>query len=311
MNRVFISDCEGPISKNDNAFEVTSHFVPNGDRLFTVLSRYDDVLADVMKRPGYKPGNTLKLILPFRKAYGVTDQNIEEFSVRNLTLISDVKTALQHIQTMAHAFIVSTSYEQYIRKLCQIIRFPYRNTYCTKLNLDKFNLIPEEKTKLRELAKEISSMPLIEIPSEAESIEDFSEEHRETILRLDEIFWTEIDNMKSNQILEDVHPIGGVEKASAIEDASNRVEVDLSKVIYVGDSITDVEAFNLVKENDGLTVSFNGNQYAIRNAEIAVLSETSLVTAVITDFFFKFGKQKTLNLAEEWNREILKKADLD
>jgi energy-converting hydrogenase A subunit R len=52
VKRVFISDCEGPISKNDNAFEAAARFVPNGDKLFTLISKYDDVLADVVKKPG-------------------------------------------------------------------------------------------------------------------------------------------------------------------------------------------------------------------------------------------------------------------
>jgi energy-converting hydrogenase A subunit R len=65
MKKAFVSDCEGPISKNDNAFELTAHYVPNGDNLFTVISRYDDVLADVLKRPGYKAGDTLSLYCPF------------------------------------------------------------------------------------------------------------------------------------------------------------------------------------------------------------------------------------------------------
>ena len=84
MKRVFISDCEGPISKNDNAFEMTAHFVPNGDKLFTVISKYDDVLADVLKRANYTAGGTLKLILPFFKAYEVTDKKMQEFSAQNL-----------------------------------------------------------------------------------------------------------------------------------------------------------------------------------------------------------------------------------
>ncbi|MFQ6074292.1 MAG: hypothetical protein ACE5KC_03635, partial [Candidatus Bathyarchaeia archaeon] len=67
--RVFISDCEGPISKNDNAFELATHFIPEGDSFFTLISRYDDILADIVKKPGYKAGDTLKLILPFLKAY--------------------------------------------------------------------------------------------------------------------------------------------------------------------------------------------------------------------------------------------------
>ncbi len=70
--KVFVSDCEGPISKNDNAFELASQFIPSGDRLFTQISRYDDILADIIKREDYKAGDTLKLILPFLKAYDVT-----------------------------------------------------------------------------------------------------------------------------------------------------------------------------------------------------------------------------------------------
>ncbi len=145
MKRAFISDCEGPISKNDNAFEITSHFVPNGDKLFTVISRYDDVLADVIKKPGYKAGYTLKLILPFLKAYDVNDQKMREFSAQSLILIPNIRDTLQYVRNMAHAFIVSTSYEHYIKALCQALNFPYENTYCTKVSIDKYHMTAVEK----------------------------------------------------------------------------------------------------------------------------------------------------------------------
>ena len=74
--RVFVTDCEGPISKNDNAFELAAHFIPDGDRFFANISKYDDVLADVVKKEDYKAGDTLRLILPFLKAYGANDKRI-------------------------------------------------------------------------------------------------------------------------------------------------------------------------------------------------------------------------------------------
>ena len=91
MKRVFVSDCEGPISKNDNAFELAENFIPNGDKFFTNISLYDDVLADALKKPGYNAGSTLKLILPFFKAYGITDSQMEDFSARNIVLIANSK----------------------------------------------------------------------------------------------------------------------------------------------------------------------------------------------------------------------------
>ena len=308
MKRAFISDCEGPISKNDNAFEITSHFVPNGDKLFTVISRYDDVLAEVLRKPGYKAGNTLKLIVPFLKAYNVTDQEMRQFSVQSLVLIQNAKETLQYSRNIAHVFVVSTSYEHYVSALCQALNFPYKNTYCTKLSMDKYHITEKEKNKLKELAKEISQMPVIEISLGTKSLDGFPEKHRKTIRRLDKIFWNEIANMESGKIFREVNPIGGMEKADAVEDVAERVGVNLGEVMYVGDSITDVEAFRIVKENGGLTVSFNGNQYAIENGEIAVLSENSIATAIIADVFCRLGKQETISLVKNWNREALKKS---
>jgi len=311
VKRVFISDCEGPISKNDNAFEITTHFVPDGAKLFTVISKYDDVLADVLRRPRHKAGDTLKLILPFLKAYDVTDRKMWEFSAQSLVLISNIKETLKHVRNIAHAFIVSTSYEHYIKALCQTLGFPYENTYYTRLSIDKYHVTEKEKTQLKEIAKEISQMPIIEIPPEAKSIKTFSERDQETIRRLDEIFWKKIASMKIGSILSEVNPVGGGEKAEAVKDAVRRVDVALMDAMYVGDSITDVEAFRLLRENGGLAISFNGNRYAVKNAEIAVLSENSIVTAVIADIFSRFGKQQTLNLVENWSCEALNKSAIN
>jgi energy-converting hydrogenase A subunit R len=308
VKRVFISDCEGPISKNDNAFEMTARFVPNGDKLFTLISKYDDVLADVLKKPGYSAGGTLKLILPFLKAYDVTDRQMEEFSAHNLILIANSKDTLQHVRTIASAFIVSTSYEHYIKALCKALDFPYQNTYCTRLSIDKYSIAEQEKTRLKEMAKEIVQMSMLSIPPAAKLMEDFSSKDQETIKRLDKIFWNELASMNLGRIFSEVAPVGGGQKAEAIEDAVERLHAPLSDVMYVGDSITDVEAFRLVRDNGGLTVSFNGNHYAVKNAEIAVLSENSIVTAIIADLFCKHGKQQTLQVLKNWNSKTLRKS---
>jgi len=308
VKRAFITDCEGPISINDNAYELTAHHIPNGDRLFTIISRYDDVLAEVLKRPNYKAGDTLKLIVPFLKAYGVTDRKMEEFSAQNLTLIRDAKETLKHIRTVADAFIVSTSYQHYIRAMCHALEFPCENTYCTKLTFDKHTLTSEEETRLKQMAEEIAQMPFFEIPSQARTLSDLPENVQKVAKRLDTIFWNEIAQMRIGRVFREVDPMGGMEKAEAIKTIAQKLKISISQTMYVGDSITDEQAFRLVKENHGLTVSFNGNQYAVKNADIAILSETSLITAVIADIFCRFGKQQVIALAEDWSSEALKKS---
>jgi len=308
LKRLFISDCEGPISKNDNAYELAANFLPSGDKLFSNISKYDDVLADVLEKSGYLAGSTLKLILPFFKAYGLTDQQIEEFSAKNILLLANTQATLRHVQEVGDAFIVSTSYEQYIKALCKAVEFPYQNTYCTKLNLDSYTIAPEEAEKLKALAQEIAQMPLIEIPSDAVALGDFSLNDQASLKRLDEIFWKEIPQMSVGKLLTDIVTIGGEQKAAAIRDAAERSGVRLSDVMYVGDSITDVEALKLVREEGGLAVSFNGNSYAVKNAEIAVCSESNIVVAVIADIFCRLGKNQAMKVYMYWLRSAIEES---
>jgi energy-converting hydrogenase A subunit R len=310
LKNIFVSDCEGPISKNDNAFELAENFIPNGAKFFTIISLYDDVLADAIKKPGYDAGSTLKLILPFFKAYGITDSQMEDFSTKNILLIANSKTTLNHIQKIASCFIVSTSYEHYIKALCKAVDFPFKNTYCTKVKLDKCAITPQEKERLRELAQEIAQMPLINIPPNAKPLRIFNRDQT-IIKRLNEIFWSLIPKMFVGKFLTDVVTVGGEQKAQAIRDIVKRLGSKLEDVLYVGDSITDVDAFKLVRSNGGLVVSFNGNSYAVREAEVAVLSDSNLVTAVIADLFCKLGKKQTLKALSLWSYDVLKKNQID
>lgn len=311
MTRAFVSDCEGPISKNDNAFELMARFVPDGDRIFAVISRYDDALADVLKKAGYKAGDTLKLILPFLKAYDVTDKKIRDYSSKSLTLITNAKLSLSHVLRTAPTFIVSTSYEHYVKALCKVLEFPYANTYCTRLRLDGYKIDAREKIQIRDFGKAIAKMPVFEIPPGVDRLEQLSHNVQSTIERLDEIFWEHIAEMQIGEIYSEINPVGGFEKADAVNDVVQKLDTSLMDIMYVGDSITDEETFKLVKQNAGLTVSFNGNQYAINNSEVALMSEDSLATAVVADVFLKHGKDRAVDLITDWSREMLSKSPVD
>ncbi len=305
-SRVFVTDCEGPISKNDNAFELMSRIVPNGDRLFSLISCYDDVLADIVKKPGYKAGDTLRLILPFLKAYGATNKLFRDYSSQNVLLVPGADETLRFVNSLMSSFIVSTSYEQYIFSLCGIIGFPKESVYCTKLDIDKYHLPEKEITKIKTITEELSTKPMIEFPDGAVSLDSFPKESQETIARLDELFWHELSEMQAGKMIKEVNPIGGYEKANAVKDITKKTGADLSDIIYVGDSITDVDPFRLVRNSGGLTVSFNGNRYAVREAEIAVMSHHTYITTIMAEVFNRFGKQKILDLTENWSLNYIK-----
>jgi energy-converting hydrogenase A subunit R len=308
MQKLFITDCEGPVSKNDNAFEITQHLVPDGDKFFSLLSKYDDIQADILKRRGYKAGDTLKLISPFLKACGATNENMREFSARHISLVSGAKDTLQLVQQTMPSFIVSASYEQYMQALCDAVEFSFQNVYCTRLDMDKYKMDNAQIEKLEEFRKEIVALPMLDIPeAPARSIEDFPMKTREGIKRLDEIFWKEIPRMQSGKMIKEVDPVGGIEKARAIQEIIRKTEGELSETMYVGDSITDVQPFQLVKEKGGLTISFNGNGYAIRETDVAILSSNTIVTSILADVFSSQGKDEVIKMVNEWSIAAISK----
>lgn len=104
--RLFVTDCEGPLTRNDNAMEVTAAFVPDGAELFSRLSRYDDFLADVQHKPGYNAGDTLRLIVPFLLAYGVGDRDVEEYSADTVLVVPGARDLLRDVAALDRLFWV-------------------------------------------------------------------------------------------------------------------------------------------------------------------------------------------------------------
>jgi len=48
---------------------------PDGDKIFEVISRYDDLLT-LEEREDYEPGDTLALIVPFLVLHDISEDNI-------------------------------------------------------------------------------------------------------------------------------------------------------------------------------------------------------------------------------------------
>ena len=299
MSRQFNTDCEGPISKNDNAMELSEFFIPRGRHFFSIVSKYDDYLADIEKRRGYQAGDTLKLVLPFFKAFGATDETIRRFSQEHLLLLPGAREMLHEILERMDVFILSTSYAPYIEALCRAVDFPEDRTYSTQVRLEDYDLSEKERKTLIRLAEEMTAMEMIEWPDGAQRLEDLADRDRKSIQRLDQIFWQEIDEMAVGKILLGVNPVGGKEKARAVLQSLERTGNHLEDVLYAGDSITDVEAFELVRKGGGMTLSFNGNRYALRSAELACLSSHAFILAVVADIFRTKGREGLLNAAEQ------------
>ena len=89
-----ITDCEGPLTLNDHVFELCRDLIqPDGVRFCQQVRHYVKYLAEMAKKPEYRPGDTARLILPFLKAHGLTDAQLNDYFRKNLMLMPGVEGA--------------------------------------------------------------------------------------------------------------------------------------------------------------------------------------------------------------------------
>ena len=282
FEKSFITDCEGPLTLNDNAYEMAANIIENGGELFKILSLYDDYLVDIVKKEGYKAGNTLKLILHFFVVDNLKNSDMVDFSKNNIYSVNDSKFLLDYLKEAMNIYIVSTSYGQYIEAVSDYMEVPFKNTFYTNVDMDVLKLNEDEIQKIKEFKKQILENP-----------KDYK--------LFDDIFFKQIPQMGIHEEIKKIEVVGGLGKKLAIDEIIERDNININEIFYIGDSITDVEPLEFAHKNNGISVSFNGNEYPLKVAEIAIVSPSAITTAVIANIYAENDKNKVLKFIEDYN----------
>ena len=310
------TDWEGVHGFNDMAFELTREFHPKGrtagEEFFAKISKVDDWWS--ITRDGYRAGTTLVLILPFFKAWEVSDAKMKEYATGHLRLMPGAQDTLKNLQRKMSVFVISTTYSGCMSPVAELAGIPEENLYCTQVQLDNYQFSPSEIQRIGQLAEEIADIPILDWPAGASKDEDLSQEMQEIAKRLHEIFWSEtaLMGMESyRQMISGIKVTGGPGKAEAVKNSCQKTGNELSRVVYTGDSITDFEALTLVRENGGLAISVNGNSYAVRAADIACMLDNTIVLEVLISTFAKGGKELVRKTVANWNWDTVENLDLE
>lgn len=251
---VICFDLEGPLSPQDNAYEVTS-LITNGDAIFEALSRYDDVLA-LAGRENYEPGDTLALIVPFLLTHGIRERDITEVSSQAL-IVSGAKDLIARLKDSGwDVHIISTSYEQHAHQIGAALGVDRDHISCTRLDLEG----------LREQLTEEGVACIRDIEEDIFSIDD----EKELFQRLDDFYLKELKDTGFGDLFAQVQVVGGKRKVVALERIAASHGVTPGEVIAVGDSITDFAMLGLVRDSGGVAIVFNGNEYAVPYANVAL-----------------------------------------
>jgi energy-converting hydrogenase A subunit R len=301
-----MSDWEGPWVTADHAYEITKCGVPNGDKLFAALSEYDDYLAYIKRKPGYEPGDTLSLIAPFLVAFNVSDTLLLEVAKKNANFIKGSLEAIQFLRKEYDLNIISTSYCQYVYYTTKLAGIRPEKVSCTNFPIDDLSKTVNEVDKefVKKEAKSILNLSTLGISSSTKESE-INSKAKQTLESLDRFFWEDLPKTSFNYVMKQTRPLGGHRKLEALLQHLQKHNLELSQVVVIGDSITDWVMLKKTKEAGGLAISFNGNDYALNNSTLAIISKTCLVTPIIVDLFFKSGIKNVERIAKQWSMDTI------
>ncbi len=275
-------DLEGPLSPQDNAYEVMGLF-ENGHKVFEVISKYDDILT-LEGRENYEPGDTLKLIVPFLLYHGITEEDIKKVS-QKAKIIAGTREAISELKRQGFkVFVISTSYQQHAFNIAEQIGIEKRNVACTRLELSKiYEKLKEEDLSIVKKAEEkiLENYPNVDV--------EF----------LDSFFFKELQKTKVGEVFREVTIIGGSRKVRAMLSFIEKENISMSNIVAIGDSITDFKMLNKVREEKGLAIAFNGNEYCIPYASIGIATVDQRFILPVLKAFKEGGKEKAIELVKE------------
>ena len=290
MAKFICFDLEGPLSPQDNAYELMKLF-PNGDKLFEVISRYDDLLT-LEERKDYEPGDTLALIVPFLILHNISENNIATLAAE-ASLTGGAAKLVSWLQSSSwKVFCISTTYEQYATHITQKLDIYAHNVACTPFPLDKFRatLTKEESQLLKQAEEDILTMRPV----------DDDERIKKS---LDKFFWEKLPETDLGAAIKKVKPIGGRRKVEALTKFADKNDQPLSKWVVVGDSITDFRMLQAVEEAGGLAIAFNANEYALPYATLGLASTLISDLQEVLEAWQKEGRpwvERVVKFKERW-----------
>jgi len=283
-------DLEGPLSPQDNAYELMKLF-PNGDKIFEVISRYDDLLT-LEEREDYEPGDTLALIVPFLVLHNISEDNITTLATK-ASFVGGAAELISSLETKGwKVFCITTTYEQYAFHLTQKLGIYAHNVARTPFPLNKLRLAvgKEESELLQQTEADILTM---------HPVADDDRIKRS----LDHFFWEKLPATDLGEAIAEVKPVGGRRKVTALNRFADKYDQPLSNWVVVGDSITDFRMLQAVDQAGGLAIAFNANEYALPYATISLAStHVSDLTEVLE--VWQKGKRKLVERAVKEREKI-------
>lgn len=295
--------------KNDSLRDVCARFIRNGAHVYDVLKRYDSLTAYVLGREESTAGSTVKWVIPLLKANGATDYLLREAYAETVKIMPGAPDALAYISRTLPTFITTSMFEHGWLHVGEQLDATLCNVFVSKTDLDTAQFGRPDSRAIREMCDEISALRIPKTEYELNVPREIDRADVKIIRTMDDILRNRMSGLPAMNLMESSEPVTSNSKAYHLLEIRKQTNIGFGGTMYVGSEDTDYQCLDLVRNEDGVALSFNGSEFAVRGSNVAVLSRDSTVVAVFNAMFYDRGIEAVMNLVENWNREYLKSCE--
>lgn len=265
---MIIYDLEGPIALQDNAYHVCVEHIGDGGKLFSVVSRYAQILSE---KGRCEPGDTLSFIVPFLIENEIVEEDIRKISFR-AQLVPGIKALFSELMENKNPiWVISTSYEQHAFAVAARAMIDRRRVFCTKFPLN------EIRNKIEKF-----EIPIFISDFRKEAVKLFSEIGTDSgdgkIVDLFDIFYSEISKNSFGEAISGIEPVGGEKKVLALKEAlrvdlclpPTAIDSYLDQAFIVVDGLVDAKMADMVNSFGGIALGWNASKECLLNCTCAV-----------------------------------------
>ena len=308
-DKQIIIEPQGFLTPADTIRDAACEFIPHGDKLYDIFDRYNLVTTYVLNRDESNNTDSARLITPFLKAFDVTDYALRKYYDDNLPLMKNAGKVMDYFNNLLPTFIDSRMYEHASYTLSEKLNIPISAFNTTSLSLDGTRFSHGTEKSVREDAEAIAYLPVsnagyvLNVPVELDDAEV------NMISTFDDLFQKKYQKNECASLMQGITSVGANEKAYALLDIRKGTQVDLDGTVYIGGERIDYQVLDLVKDGNGLAMSFNGSEFAVHGSNVAVLSDDCTTAAVLVAKFYDTGIQGVFDLIDNWNRKYLENSE--
>ena len=304
-DRFAIVTCRGFLTRHNDARILCEEYIENGRNFFDVLERYDMLTSYVLNREDATSGSYYKWCVPFLKAFGTTDHSLYKTLKDRVELMPNASRTMKYISDMLPTYITTESYEHGMMEVMDRLNAPLCDMSCTNLCMDQSLMGRVESRNVREVSKKVSCMTVPKKFYELNVPTELYNDDIEIIRTLDQVITNEIPEAGAMSLMESTEAMTSHKKAYRMLDVRRLTGIDLNNVMYIGSASTDFQPMDLVRDSSGLSIAYNGEEFAVRGCNVAILSEDTTVASLFAQMFTDKGPLAAYELAKNWSREYL------